>query len=235
MTPVRAVLLDVDDTLVDTRAAFRSAVLAALDTWLPELPDDCREPAVLHWAHDPRGFFRAYVRGELTMVEQREQRVHDLHLVFGGPRLSPAQLDSWVTDYEAAFKAAWTLMPGALTLLDRLERAGLLIGAVTNAPRDLQSDKLAVLGLTDRVPLLGCVDDIGRGKPDPAIWHRACSLLALPPDRVAYLGDELDVDARGAHAAGLLGIWFDRHGTGATPPDVPVLRALTELPALLGL
>jgi putative hydrolase of the HAD superfamily len=227
------VLLDLDDTLVDTRSAFRAAVLAALDTWLPDLPADRREPAVLHWAQDPHGFFRAYVRGELTMVEQRERRVHDLHRVFGGPVLSGAQVSTWVSDYEAAFRAAWTLLPGAVELLDRLDLAGLPVGAVTNAARRLQSEKLAAVGLAGRLPLLGCVDDVGRGKPDPAIWHRACALLGLPPDQVAYLGDELDVDARGARDAGLLGIWYDRHATGHTPADVPVLRSLSELPGML--
>jgi putative hydrolase of the HAD superfamily len=231
--PVAGVLLDVDDTLVDTRAAFRTAILAALDTWLPDLPADRREPAVLRWAQDPGGYFRAYTRGELTMQQQRALRVADLHRELGAPQLSADELASWVRGYEAAFEAAWRLMPGAVDLLDELAAAGLPVGAVTNASRALQTGKLARVGLLDRLPLLACVDDVGRGKPDPAMWHRACDRLGLPPGRVAYLGDELDVDARGARDAGLLGIWFDRHGTGHDPGDVPVLRALGELPALL--
>jgi putative hydrolase of the HAD superfamily len=233
MASVAAVLLDVDDTLVDTRSAFRTAILQAIDVWLPELPAERREPAVLHWAEDPGGFFRAYTRGELTMAEQRRRRVADLHAVFGGPELSGEQFDVWVAGYEAAFASAWRLLPGALELLDALAEAGLPVGAVTNASRSLQTGKLARVGLTDRLPLLACVDDVDRGKPDPAMWHRACDLLGLPPARVAYLGDELDVDARGARDAGLLGIWFDRHGSGHVPGDVPVVRALGELPRLL--
>lgn len=233
MPAVAAVLLDVDDTLVDTRSAFRTAILGAIDAWLPDLPQERREPAVLHWAEDPGGYFRAYTRGELTMEQQRRHRVADLHRTFGGPELSPDQFAAWVRGYEAAFEAAWRLLPGALELLDALAADGLPVGAVTNASRALQTGKLARVGLTDRLPLLACVDDVGRGKPDPAMWHRACARLGLAPDRVAYLGDELDVDARGARDAGLLGIWFDRHGTGHLPPDVPVVRVLGELPGLL--
>lgn len=233
MTPVAAVLLDLDDTLVDTRAAFRAAIHQALDVWLPELPAEQREPAVLRWAEDPGGFFRAYTRGELTMEQQRAHRVADLHLTFGGPVLGDEELRAWVSGYEAAFEAAWRLLPGAIELLAELERAGLPFGAVTNASRRLQTGKLARVGLTERLPLLACVDDVGRGKPDPAIWHLACDRLGVRPDRAAYLGDELDVDARGARDAGLLGIWFDRHGTGHRPPDVPVVTALAELVPLL--
>lgn len=233
MAGVAAVLLDVDDTLVDTRSAFRAAILQAIEVWLPDLPADRREPAVLHWAEDPGGYFRAYTRGELTMQQQRRHRVVDLHRRFGGPELTDAQFADWVRGYEAAFEAGWRLLPGALRLLDALDAAGLPFGAVTNASRALQTTKLDRVGLLGRLPLLACVDDVGRGKPDPAMWHRACDLLGLPPDRVAYLGDELDVDARGARDAGLLGIWFDRHGTGLQPDDVPVVRALGELPGLL--
>jgi len=44
--PLRALLLDVDDTLVDTRGAFRAAITSVVATWLPDLDADSREAAV---------------------------------------------------------------------------------------------------------------------------------------------------------------------------------------------
>jgi beta-phosphoglucomutase-like phosphatase (HAD superfamily) len=43
------------------------------------------------------------------------------------------------------------------------------------------------------------------------------------------------LDGEGREAAGLLGVWLDRHGSGQSPPDVPVVRSLDELPTLLGI
>lgn len=86
----------------------------------------------------------------------------------------------------------------------------------------------------------------GSGKPDPRVFAEACRRLGTDPARTAYVGDELDVDARGALAAGLVGVWLDRPGTrrgGPHPEDpasarasgVHVVHGLADLPVALGL
>jgi putative hydrolase of the HAD superfamily len=231
---VDAVLLDIDDTLVDTRASFRAAVRHVVRTWLTGLPEDRHDEAVAHWTRDRHGSFRAYTRGELTFSGQRRRRAQDLHAAFGGLVLDDEGFARWEAGYEDAFRAAWAASPDAVPLLDVLDAVRLPYGALTNMVGDYQRAKLAVVGL-GRVEVLGSMDDLGRGKPDPALFHLACRRLGTAPDRTAYVGDELDVDARGARDAGLLGIWLDRHGTGLTPDDVPVARTLADVPALLGL
>lgn len=46
------------------------------------------------------------------------------------------------------------------------------------------------------------------------------------------MGDEPDIDARGAVAAGLMGIWLDRRGRGGRPELVRI-SGLDQLPDLL--
>jgi putative hydrolase of the HAD superfamily len=233
--PVRAVLLDLDDTLVDTRGAFRVAILEVLTRWIPALDEQGREAAVLHWATDPKGYFRAFTRGELDMAAQRRARVVDLHAEFGGPVLGPAGFTEWARAYEQALNRSWALAPDAEELLDTLTALGVPVGAVTNANRHYQQAKLTLLGLADRVPLVACVDDLGFGKPRREVFWLACTRLGVPPAETGYVGDELDVDARGARDAGLRGIWLARRPSGPVPTDVPVARSLGEVPALLGL
>jgi HAD superfamily hydrolase (TIGR01459 family) len=45
------------------------------------------------------------------------------------------------------------------------------------------------------------------GKPDPAIYGTALSMLMLPPSRVLAIGDSLRTDIGGARAAGLDSVW----------------------------
>jgi putative hydrolase of the HAD superfamily len=232
---VRAVLLDLDDTLLDTRAAFRAAVQHVVDRWMPHLDAAGAEQAVLHWATDPAGHFRAYTRGEQDFTTQRRLRARDLHARFGGPLLDEAAHGLWDAGYEQAFRAAWRLADGTLRLLDTLETAGVRIGAVTNLERAYQQDKLAVVGLAERVPVVVAVDDLGFGKPDPRVFRHACDLLGVLPSEAAYVGDEIDVDARAASGAGLVGVWLDVHATGRQPDDVLVARSLDGIPRLLGL
>jgi putative hydrolase of the HAD superfamily len=231
---VGAVLLDVDDTLIDTRSAFRAAVQHVIRTWIPHLDLARHEDAVRHWALDPAGHFRAFTRGELTFAEQRRARARDLHAAFDGPQLDEAGLVAWDADYERVFRQAWRALPDGIALLAVLRERGIPFGALTNMSADYQRDKLDLVGLGD-VPVLVSTDDLGRGKPDPAVFRLGCARLGVAPGRVAYVGDELDIDARGARDAGLIGVWLDRHATGAQPDDVLVVRSLVELPGVLGL
>jgi len=87
------------------------------------------------------------------------------------------------------------------------------------------------------------VDTLGVGKPDPAVFLEAARRLGTDPARTVYVGDELDIDAAAAAAAGLVGIWLDRpggrrvhvHDREVAAAGVPVITTLAELPALLGL
>lgn len=232
---VRGVLLDIDDTLVDTRGAFAAAVGQVRRTWLPHLDDTVSGQVLARWVSDPGGHFRAYTRGECDFSTQRRRRADDLHRAFSGPPLDDAGFAAWEREYDLAFRDAWALCPDALPFLDVLARSDLPIGAVTNAEARYQRDKLARLGVLDRFGVLVGVDELGRGKPDPAVFELACRRLGLTPRECAYVGDELDLDARGARDAGLLGIWLDRHASGDTPDDVPVARTLTDVLRLLDL
>jgi putative hydrolase of the HAD superfamily len=231
---VRGVLVDIDDTLIDTRGAFRAGITHVVSRWMPQLSPSQWAEAVAYWVLDDSGAFAAYTRGELTFSEQRRRRAERLHDRFGGPALDDAEFARWEEAYEQTFRGAWRAHPDGVALLRCLRDVGVPVGAVTNATGDYQRAKLAAVGLGD-LPVLASMDDFGRGKPDPAVFHLACRRLGLVPEAVAYVGDELDVDARGARDAGLVGVWLDRHGDGRTPPDVPVVRSLDDLPPLLGL
>jgi putative hydrolase of the HAD superfamily len=229
------VLLDVDDTLVDTRSAFAAGIAHVVARWLPHLDAAARNAALRHWVADAEGHFRAYTRGEIDLVEQRRWRVAALHAAFGGHAVDIEVFQAWDAAFEEAFRAAWRPCPDAPRLLDALDAAGLGRGVVTNMRIPYQREKLAAVGMLDRVGVLVGMDEFGVGKPDPRMFRHACQVLGVEPSEAAYVGDELDVDARGARDAGLLGIWLDRHGTGESPQDVPVVRSLEELPAVLGL
>jgi putative hydrolase of the HAD superfamily len=238
--PIEGVLLDLDDTLVDTRAAFRQATAAVAARWLPHLDESTIDEATLRWAHDPGGHFRAYTRGELDFTTQRRRRVDDLHATYGGSHLDDAAFGEWDALYDRAFRDGWTLLPDALPCLDALDRIGVPHGLLTNSTRELSLAKLERLGLSERLALLVSPEDLGVGKPDARVFHLACERLGCAPGHTAYVGDELDVDAQGARAAGLVGVWVDRFASrAATAPaateGVLVASGLTELPRLLDL
>ena len=85
MTTIRAVLFDVDDTLVDTRGAFRHALATVGERYLdaPVTADELTHV----WRTDTGGHYRAHTRGEISYREQRKRRANELHALYGGPSL----------------------------------------------------------------------------------------------------------------------------------------------------
>jgi putative hydrolase of the HAD superfamily len=239
------VLLDVDDTLVDTRAAFEQALGAVARTYLPDLPAEGLADVLSTWRADVVGHYRRYTRGEISYVEQRRARANELHERFGGPALDEAGFAEWDDLFEQAFSDAWRAhedaAPAVADLLDR----GLRVGALTNAATGYQTGKLARSGL-GHVPVLVGTDTLGVGKPAPEVFLEACRRLGTAPERTVYVGDELDIDAVAAAAAGLVGVWLDRPGPRRVPlgPEalavaeaagVRVVGSLAELSGTLGL
>jgi putative hydrolase of the HAD superfamily len=76
--------------------------------------------------------------------------------------------------------------------------------------------------------------EIGFAKPRPEAFLAACAHLQLDSRHCVYVGDNLDVDARGSASAGLTGIWLDRYESGIEPSDeIQVIHSLSELPSLI--
>ncbi|MCM0638521.1 HAD family hydrolase [Cellulomonas wangsupingiae] len=238
MSLVDGVLFDIDDTLVETRAAFRVALAAVLDRYVPGADVDA---ALALWRADAGGHYRAYTRGEQTFGQQRMTRANELHAALGGPVLDDDAYDAWEALFDDAFASGWTAHGDAHPVLARLLDAGIRIGALTNARHEYQTRKLARAGLGDRLEVLVGVDTLGFGKPDARVFLEACRRLGIAPARTAYVGDELDVDAVAAREAGLVGVWLDRPGPRRVPVSdaeivaagVTVIRSLDELPAAL--
>ncbi|WP_298458067.1 HAD family hydrolase [uncultured Cellulomonas sp.] len=240
---VDGVLFDIDDTLVDTRAAFASALAVVAGRYLPDLPAGRHAELLAHWRADAADHYGRYTRGEATYREQRMSRANAMHTEFGGPALDDAGFDAWDAVFEDGFQAAWSAHDDAAVAVAELLAAGIAVGALSNAASAYQTLKLERAGLLDSVPLLVGVDTLGFGKPDPRVFVEACRRLGTDPARTVYVGDELDVDAVAARRAGMTGVWLDRPGPRRVPvtdadvaaSGVVVIHGLAELPAALGI
>ncbi|MCL2466502.1 MAG: HAD family hydrolase [Micrococcales bacterium] len=239
-TPLDGVLLDIDDTLVDTHAAFASALLVVARQYLPHLDETAKSQLVVRWRADPNGHYRRFTNGEVDYLTQRMDRANDLHAEFGGPQMDRDEYVAWNTMFDEALAVAWTPHPDAGQFLAGLADAGLPVGTVTNATVRYQVRKLAICGLLD-LPVLVGVDTLGVGKPDPRVFAEGCRLLGTDPARTLYVGDELYIDAVGARTAGLVAVWLDRPGIRRVPlrdaeifeAGVVVAHTLADLPAIL--
>jgi putative hydrolase of the HAD superfamily len=79
-------------------------------------------------------------------------------------------------------------------------------------------------------------DEIGARKPSFAAFEKLQHTLAVPAERIAYVGDDPVPDICGASSAGMRAVWLDAEGR-TYPQDVAEpdssIASLTEFLALV--
>ena len=110
-------------------------------------------------------------------------------------------------------------------------RQSLRLGLLTNGAPDLQREKIAGAGIAGYFDEIVISGEVGCGKPDRRIYEIMLARLGVAPHAVLMVGNSLHSDVQGAQAAGIKAIWANRSGspndTGITP-DVEVAN-LAEL------
>ncbi|MDE1947266.1 MAG: phosphoglycolate phosphatase [Burkholderiales bacterium] len=212
---LKAALIDLDGTLVDTLGDFEVALARTLA--------DLGEATV----------GRAFI--ERTVGKGSE------HLI----RCALAEAGASASLYEAAWALYQQhyaqvnglhskVYPGAAAGLELLRARGLRLACLTNKPGVFARELLERKGLARYFESVFGGDAFERKKPDPLPLLRACAALGSTPARTLMVGDSSN-DARAARAAGcpvVLVAYGYNHGepVAAAAPDAVVGR-LDELPA----
>ncbi len=218
---ISAVCLDIDDTLVDYGASMRAGLremLGADDSW----------PA---WCATTERHYCRFTAGEIDYDTMRRQRTKDFFAA-RGEFLDDVEVWTREEQRMAAMRRAWRLFDDALPCLRRLRACGLSLAAVTNAASCHQRAKLRALGLDAVFDTVVISAEVGVAKPDPGIFHTACAALGVGPEGTVHVGDRLDLDAKGALAAGLHPVWLDRSQRAGVTGEggITVISRLSELP-----
>lgn len=127
----------------------------------------------------------------------------------------------------------WALYSDVRPAFERLQRAGLRVGIISNWDSRLVR-LLDGLNLGDVIDDVVSSADVGLHKPDPRIFQLACDRLGVAPVEAAHIGDHHYADYLGASALGMRAILIDRHGVEADHGIEPI-RTLDSLDELLRL
>jgi putative hydrolase of the HAD superfamily len=128
-----------------------------------------------------------------------------------------------------ATRTAWLWrypIAASIDALAELHRRGVPIGVVSNAAGQIEGvlrrTAVCQVGPGGGTPVACVVDShvVGVAKPDPAIFTTALAAIGVAPDRVAYVGDSVVIDVRGARAAGLRPVLLDPYGDHGDGPWV---------------
>ena len=183
---IKAVLFDLDGTLLDTLPDLHAATNAMLlDMGQPELPLES---------------VRSYVgRGIPNLIKRA--MADSLHVSEDGTPASPEAIASFRRHYARENGRQVSVYPGVVAGLDRLKALGLPMGIVTNKADAFIRPLLEQTGIADYFTVLVGGDRLPKVKPDPSpvIW--ACGRLGFLPQEILFIGDSIN-DFLSARAAG---------------------------------
>lgn len=216
---VAAVLFDLDGTLIDSAPDLGGAGNdLRTRRGLPELPLAHFRPMTSNGA-----------RGMLLVA---------LGLTPEHADFEPARLE-FLEIYEARMTRATRVFADIVPLLAALDARAMPWGIVTNKITRYTEPIVQALGLADSSGALVCGDTTPYAKPHPAPMFEAARQLGLPPERCAYVGDDLR-DIQAGRAAGMptVAVTWGYLGNESPVGDWGadhIVDHPTQLQALLGL
>jgi len=251
----RAVIFDLDDTLIlefeSTMSAVRAAAAAAherADLDAERFAEAAVEAAERLWkaapgyADDGAAFgiwwgeaLWGDFAGEGEVLRAIRAFVPGFReAVWRGALASTGNADATLAGelqraYIRARRSAELVDPEAEPMLADLARDHHL-ALLTNGAPDLQREKLSRTTLARHFETIVISLEVGVAKPDPRAFEIALARLGVEKRDALMVGDSLARDIEGAHRAGLHAIWIDR---GAALEDGPradgMVRRLSEL------
>ena len=120
------------------------------------------------------------------------------------------------------------LYPEVRDVLTELKTKGLKIGLISNSYVEAinRCMQQAGLGIAAFDVVVG-VDTVGEMKPHPAVFKYALHKLNVQPEEAIFVGDNVEVDYKGAENAGIHALLIDR--TGKEQSDLRTIRNLKEI------
>ena len=182
---IRAVIIDLDGTMLDTVPDFEAAL---------------------------NGMRRDLGLGPITQAvikplvgKGSEKLVRDALLLDWEPERVDAVYDDAISGYQRHYLAIngqrSTLFDGVIEGLQAMQGDGLRLACVTNKPVSFTLPLLAQKGLAPYFEFVFGGDSFARKKPDPMPMTRTCAAFDLAPGQVVAIGDSSN-DAESARGAG---------------------------------
>ncbi|HET6511217.1 MAG TPA: HAD-IIIA family hydrolase [Candidatus Kapabacteria bacterium] len=188
---IKAIVFDLDNTLVDFMAMKRQAVDAAIDAMLDAGLDLTREE----------------VKSRIDAIYKERgieyQQVFDDLMFSVFNRLNHRILASGIIAYRKAREAALKPYPHVTATLMELHRQGIKLAVLTDAPSREAWLRLCHVNLHHIFSMAVTFDDTGERKPSPKPFRKALEMLGVDPHEALMIGDWAERDMVGAKAVGM--------------------------------
>jgi putative hydrolase of the HAD superfamily len=239
-TTLQAILLDLDDTILDNRSSVFGAwdvVSAAIVDRVSDLDIEAVRRQIAsstrwYWSDPQRR-----LRGRVDLPLARHAILTHALETLGCPDPDLARRTERL--YTQVREETLKPIPDAIEALHRLRASVPRLGLVTNGAAEVQRAKLERFDLARHFDAIVIEGEFGAGKPEARVFQHALALLGAGAAQSLMAGDDFEADVLGALQAGLHAAWIARGGNpplaGPPPRAYVSVGSLHELAELLDL
>lgn len=204
---IKAVLFDLDDTLVNSKKAEYNAICEFKNLYneFNEVKDDDFANV---WSKITMKIYEKYHNGEISFDELRIERMKGLFSNYS-INILDEEAQKKFNCYLNIYEKNWILFDDAKEVLEKLkDRYKLVI--LSNGDGKQQRKKIEYTGLNKYFSDIVISSEVGYSKPEKEIFEIACKMINLKPENCIMIGDKYKVDIEGSLNAGMNGIWVNR-------------------------
>ncbi|MBE7024519.1 MAG: noncanonical pyrimidine nucleotidase, YjjG family [Ruminococcaceae bacterium] len=228
MEKIKAILLDVDNTILDFNQCARASIKATFADWELSYTEEMF-PVFL----EVNGYLWEEIEKEtLTREELYRIRWKMIFERLGMEGTDPVSFDTHFRKYIGTFAFP---VDGAYDLLEYLAKKYTLCIA-SNASRARQLKRLTKANMLSYVKHVFTSEEIGHPKPEKAFFDACLSQLdGVTAAETVIIGDSLTADIAGGVTAGMKTIWYN-HFRVPVPPDFAgdyIVNSLREIQDIL--
>jgi len=230
MRPLRAVFLDVGDTIMRPNPSWEHVYAMAFEDFgLQVTVEDLQRALRAAYRHGGWGPEDGFEPSEEATF-RRTMEIDQVALAELG--LGPLP-ESFFRRLSELFMVTshWHVFPDVYPALDELRNRGLVVGTLSNWVWNLP-ELLHALDLVSHFDFIAASARIGFEKPHPRIFEWALDKAGVTAAEAIHVGDHPIADVQGALGAGIGAVLIDlwsRHTPDEVPDSVPIISSLTEL------
>ncbi len=207
MSKFKAILWDIDGTLLDFYPAERHAIQKCFREFgLGE----CTDEMVQEYSGINKQYWLALELGKITKEQVLVGRFRELFANHGIDEELATKVNA---KYQMYLGDEVFFFPGVMDMIQDFKEQGLVQCAVTNGTKVAQVRKLSKSGLDQLLDFIFISEDVGYEKPAPEFFQKVFAKIGeYQPDEVLIVGDSLTSDMKGGKGAGIRTCWFNPKG-----------------------
>ena len=199
MNNLKAILFDLDDTLLDRDQAVENMFCVILEK--------CYGAVTLSVKKE---MLQAFKESDLENYGYNDKsKVLEIFFNEFPPKYTMS-LNSVQDFWNEHFPLCFSINQNTINIINTIKKQ-VQVAIITNGSTQRQKAKIVNTNLNQCFDIIIISEEVGFSKPDKCIFKLALHKLGVQPEEALFVGDDLEKDMIGCQNINMKGIWFNPH------------------------